>query len=371
MAANNWNQFKKLFSAHFKMMFRDKSVWFWSIFYPVLLLSVFIMIFGSSSDSFSAKLALVEPSSNAMSKSLQQELKEIDVFQFHSEHAVPRDEAEQWLKDRDVDAVVILPESAANARLELIMNKEKQNSSSSQAISSILNSLVMQSNMQGIAVGPSLELQTAYISAGSEQLEYTDFLLTGLIALSVAQAGMFGMIDLVEMRRNGLLKRLIMTPAKMGLFGLGGIVVRFILSGIQIVLLSLIGILVFGAHLNINITAFLTIFLVGTLSFAGIGFMIAAFSKSMESYFGMANLFSFIMMFISGIFFDVSALPEYIKPLAHVLPLTYFANGIRDGMVYGFGMINGAFWLNIGVLLLWGVVTVLIGAKFYKWKEAK
>lgn len=368
---NNWNQFRKLFAAHLKMMFRDKSVWFWSIFYPVLLLSVFIMIFGGSSDSFSAKIALVESGSNPLSQNLQQNIKGIDVFEIHSDKSVPREEAEQLLKDRDVDAVIILPESAANSRLELIINKEKQNSTSSQAIASILNNVVMQSNMQGAAAEPSLALQTSYISAGSEKLEYTDFLLTGLIALSIAQAGMFGMIDLVEMRRNGLLKRLVMTPVKMGLFGLGGIVVRFILSGIQIVLLSLIGVLVFGAHLNINISAFLIIFLIGTLSFAGIGFMIAAFSKSMESYFGMANLFSFVMMFISGIFFEISALPEYIKPLAHFLPLTYFANGVRDGMVYGLGIIDGAFWLNIGVLFLWGVATVLVGARFYKWKEAK
>ncbi|MBW7473616.1 ABC transporter permease [Paenibacillus oenotherae] len=371
MRVNQWNQFKKLFGAHLKMMFRDKSVWFWSIFYPVLLLSVFIMIFGSSSDSFSAKLALVEPDKNAVSQQLLHSLQEIDVFEFQSENPVKREDAEQSLKDLEVDAIVILPESEGDGYIKLLLNKEKQNSSTSQAIASILNNLVLQGNMAGVKAEPGLSLQTDYISAGSEKLEYTDFLLTGLIALSIAQAGMFGMIDLVEMRRNGLLKRLIMTPASMGLFGLGGIVVRFILSGIQIVLLSLIGVLAFGAHLNINIGAFLIIFLVGTLSFAGIGFMIAAFSKSMESYFGMANLFSFIMMFISGIFFDVNALPEYIKPLAHFLPLTYFADGIRDGMVYGLGIMNDAFWLNVGMLLLWGVTTVLIGAKFYKWKEAR
>jgi ABC-2 type transport system permease protein len=74
------------------------------------------------------------------------------------------------------------------------------------------------------------------------------------------------------------------------------------------------------------------------------------------------------MMFLSGIFFDSSALPTYIKPISNILPLTYFANGIRDGMVYGLGIMHSAFWLNLGVLAAWGIVTFIIGSRFYKWK---
>ncbi|GGG09971.1 hypothetical protein GCM10010916_28540 [Paenibacillus abyssi] len=73
------------------------------------------------------------------------------------------------------------------------------------------------------------------------------------------------------------------------------------------------------------------------------------------------------MMFLSGIFFDLSMLPSYIKPLSVVMPLTYFANGIRDSMVYDIGM-SGEFWMNIGILAVWGIVTFLIGSKFYNWK---
>ncbi|SFS84310.1 ABC transporter permease [Paenibacillus sp. BC26] len=370
MYRNGWKPFKKLFGAQFKMTFRDKNVWFWSIFYPVLLLVIFIMIFGGSSGgSFTAKLALVEPASNTLAEDLRSGLKQIDVFEYKSETPVSREKAEEWLKDRDVDAVIVLPQSADASSLELLLNKEKQNSPSSQAIQSILNNIVLQMNSAASGAAPAFTLKTEFVSAGSEELKYTDFLLTGLIALAISQAGLFGMVSMVEMRRNGLLKRLILTPASMGLFGLGGIAVKFILSAIQIVLLTLIGVLAFGAHINMNVPAFLIVFIVGTLSFAGIGFMLAGFSKTMESYFGMANLTSFIMMFISGVFFDINVLPSYIKPLANVMPLTYFANGIRDSMVYDLGMMNATFWMNIGVMLAWGLVSVIIGSKFYNWKQ--
>ena len=154
----------------------------------------------------------------------------------------------------------------------------------------------------------------------------------------------------------------------MKLFGLGNMLVRFILSAIQITLLTLIGVLFYHANLNFDILAFVLMFLVGTLSFSAMGFMAAAFSKSMESFMGIVNLFSFLMMFLSGIFFDYSMLPSWIRPLADVMPLTYFANGIRDSMVYGISIIDTSFWLNIGILLGWTIVTFAIGSRFYNWR---
>jgi ABC-2 type transport system permease protein len=83
---------------------------------------------------------------------------------------------------------------------------------------------------------------------------------------------------------------------------------------------------------------------------------------------GIVNLVSFLMMFLSGIFFDYALLPSWLKPVADALPLTYFANGIRDSMVYGISIMNATFWVNIGVLLGWTLVTFAIGSKFYNWK---
>ena len=98
---------------------------------------------------------------------------------------------------------------------------------------------------------PIYEVKYTSISAGKHSLDYTDFLLTGMIALSIAQGGMFGMVGLVEMRRKGLIKRLRMTPANMGIFGLSDMAMRLIFSIVQIILLSLIGVFIFGANLSL------------------------------------------------------------------------------------------------------------------------
>ncbi|GGG09976.1 hypothetical protein GCM10010916_28550 [Paenibacillus abyssi] len=270
-------QFAKLFSTHFKMTFREKQVWFWSIFYPVLLMVIFMIIFGGgSSDSFSAKIALVEPQGNPLSQGLKQSFEQVDVFTIMDDQPVSQDQAESWLKDKEIDAVIVLPASVTDTEVGLLMNKESQNSTSAQAINGILNNMVLQANLMGQNAEDQLHVTADYISSGSEKLEYTDFILTGMIALAISQAGLFGMVGMVEMRRNGLLKRLMMTPVSMRLFGISNMAVRFILSAIQIVLLGLIGVVAFKANLDINLLSLLFIFIVGTLSFAGFGFMIAA-----------------------------------------------------------------------------------------------
>jgi ABC-type multidrug transport system permease subunit len=41
---------------------------------------------------------------------------------------------------------------------------------------------------------------------------------------------------------------------------------------------------------------------------------------------GVANIVSFLMMFLSGVFFPIETMPEWLQPVSNVLPLTYFAN---------------------------------------------
>jgi ABC-2 type transport system permease protein len=197
-------------------------------------------------------------------------------------------------------------------------------------------------------------------------LSSVDFLMTGMIALAIAQGGLFGMVDLVEMRRKGLLTRLRLTPVKMGLLGLASLLVRFLLGVIQVVSLAVIGVFGFGANLHIDIPTLIVAFFIGSLAFNAIGYLISSFSKSMEAYMGVANIASFLMMFISGIFFPTEGMPEWLQPVSHILPLTYFVEGLRDGMVYASGIATPEFWIGSAILAAWGVVSYLIAATLYK-----
>jgi ABC-2 type transport system permease protein len=363
---SNRKQLGKLFGAQIKMMFREKQVWFWNLFFPVILMVIFMVIFaGGGGSDFKAKIAVVKPSANETSDMIESYLRQIPVLEWESGQPVSAEQADAWVKEKDVDAVIVLPEAEATT-LRLIVNKESETSATTQALTGILDQLVQQTNYKVAGIEPMFHVEKTSVTSGSEDLSYVDFLLTGMIALAIAQGALFGMVDMVEMRRKGLLKRLRLTPVKMGLFGVAGMMVRFILGIVQIVLLTAIGVFGFGANLHVDFASLLVAFFVGALAFNAMGYLFSSFSKSIEAYMGMANIVNFLMMFLSGIFFPTSGFPEWLVPVSHALPLTYFVNSIRDGMVYGEGIANSDFWMGIGIMGVWGIVAFLLGALIYR-----
>jgi len=360
-------QFRKMFLANLTMTLREKQAWFWGIFFPVILMVIFMVIFsGGSDDDFKVKVAAVADQSHEGSRMMLEQLKQIPVFDWVEEGFMTREDAETLVKEDEVAAAIVLPSAAGDTSLSLILNKEHEQNSTSMAVISMLNEYVQQANMMAAGVKPVFTLNVESVSAGSDDLKYQDFLLTGMIALSIAQGGLFGMVDMVEMRRKGLIKRLRMTPARMGLFGLSDMLMRLVFAIFQIILLSLIGVYGFGATLHIDLISLIIIFLIGALSFNAIGYFFSSFSKTTEAYMGIANITSFLMMFLSGVFFPIESMPGWLQPVSQVLPLTYFVSGLRDGMVYATGFMNGAFWLGIGVLTLWGCFAFMLGSLLYR-----
>jgi len=364
------NQFKQMFMAQLKLTFREKQSWFWGIFFPVILMVIFMSIFSGRSDTdFSASVTIVDENPNPTSTMLLEQIKHIPVFEFENEGRVSREKAEQLVRDQEVDAAIILPESIDASALQLVVNKEDEQGVTAQALLGMLNQFVQQANLSAAGVTPTYELQIEAISSGNTELQYTDFLLTGMIALSIAQGGMFGMVGLVEMGRKGLIKRLRMTPANMNYFGLSDMIMRVLFSVVQILLLSLIGVFIFGANLFINLPSLLIVFLLGILSFTAMGYFISSFSNTTEAYMGVANISNFLMMFLSGVFFPVETMPEWLQPISNVLPLTYFVEGLRESMVYETSILSSDLWIGIGIMVLWGVCTFVLGSLLYKRKS--
>ena len=367
ISLNNFNQFKKMFSAQLKLTLREKQAWFWGIFFPVILMVIFMVIFsGSSDDEFQSEIAIVADNPNPTSEMLLTQINQLSILDVKSGEPVSREKANQWVKDQEVDAAIVLPESAEDTSFVLVVNKEDERGVTTQALSAILDKMVQQANLSAVGAAPTFDIQFESLTSGSNELNYTDFLLTGMIALSIAQGGMFGMVDLVEMRRKGLIKRLRMTPAKMGIFGLSDMVMRLLFSVIQILLLSLIGVFIFGANLFINFPSLIIVFLIGALSFNALGYLFSSFSTTQNAYMGVANIVSFLMMFLSGVFFPIETMPDWLQPISNLLPLTYFAEGLRDSMVYETGLFSSTLWFGIGVLVIWGAVSFLLGSWLYK-----
>jgi ABC-type multidrug transport system permease subunit len=59
-------------------------------------------------------------------------------------------------------------------------------------------------------------------------------------------------------------------------------------------------------------------------------------------------------------------MPEYLRSIAHVLPLFYIVEGLNNVMVYGN---YSAALVDIAVIAVITVVIFVAAAKLFKWRE--
>ena len=63
--------------------------------------------------------------------------------------------------------------------------------------------------------------------------------------------------------------------------------------------------------------------------------MIASFAKTEDAANGMTSAVQFPLMFLSGMFFPIEAMPDALQTVARFLPLTYLGDALRQVMVGG------------------------------------
>jgi len=195
---------------------------------------------------------------------------------------------------------------------------------------------------------------------------YVDFLVPGLIGMGLMGGGLWGVgFAIVDLRIRKLLKRFVATPMRRTDF-LGGIMIsRMVFMVPEIILMIACSWLFFGVQVRGNWLALIAIILVGAVQFSGIGLLVAARCKTIESASGLMNLVMLPMWTLCGIFFSWERFPEVVHPLIRLLPLTPLIDSLRDVMIHGASFWSQ--WPELIAMMLWGVVTFAIALRIFRW----
>ncbi len=104
----------------------------------------------------------------------------------------------------------------------------------------------------------------------------------------------------------------------------------------------------------------------GAIAFSSIGMVPCGFVKDVEPASGAGNAIAFPMMFLSGAFWSIEMMPEYLQTVAMFLPLYHFHQGLMQIMI----LQNPpqALWPFI-IVLTFAVVFTILAARVTKWKE--
>lgn len=201
---------------------------------------------------------------------------------------------------------------------------------------------------------------------GYESPKYVDFLIPGLIGFSILVSPMFSMVSIsAEYKKNKLFKQLSLTPLTKFEWLASKVLFYILLSVVSFLLMAAVGIFAFGAHINLTLWL-IPFFILGPMMFCSLGMLVGTITKSVESASVLGNIITFPMMFLSGTFFPISIMPEYLQTFAHVLPLFYVVEGLNNVMVYGN---YSAALVDIAITAVIAIIIFVAAAKLFKWRE--
>ena len=206
----------------------------------------------------------------------------------------------------------------------------------------------------------------AATTVNTQQTQYVDFLIPGLIGFSILVNPMFSLVNISsEYKKYKLFKQLSLTPLTKMEWLTSKIMWYIVLTIASFLLMVGVGILVFGAHVTLTV-ALIPFLLIGPTLFASLGMLVGTVTKDPETAGVIGNIVTFPMMFLSGTFFPISIMPTYLQNIAHILPLYYIVEGLNNVMVYA--NYTGAA-IDLAVIAIITSVFFILAVRLFKWRE--
>jgi len=200
-------------------------------------------------------------------------------------------------------------------------------------------------------------------------LKYTDFLLPGIIAYAIMQAGVYTVgYTMIDYKRLNILRRLSVTPLTAGRFLWAQTGARFVIALIQTAVLLVLGLIMFSTVLSGQVIFLPLIILIGTIIFVNFGYIIACFARDYEEAAPYTSIAGLALGFLGDVFFPINNLPTFLQQAAGFLPLKPLTAAMRYSL-YGVG--GEIFPANIIVLLFWLAVSVFVANILFAKKAYK
>lgn len=386
----------------FRELARDRRTLAMLVILPVILLIIFgyaanlsvdkvsVAVIGSQAESFAHKLATYSAVRD-----------KLDIT--HIEHTRGGEEAEQLLRDRKADVVVVadrpdtsdkpiseqmrvytdgsnlfVAQTAQGAFVQI--SAEDAQNRITEAKSAYRNAAAQAQKAQrdhtaSPAQGPSAApagpgaAPPDFTSMESPKLDPDDLvtvlfnpelktswvMVPGLIGLILLFIGtVITSIGLVRERETGTLEQLAVMPLRPSSIILGKIVPYFMVAVVDMAVVTMLGVWLFGVPFNGSLWLFSLAALIFLFVVLGIGVFISSISQNTGQAIQMAILFMVPQVLLSGLIFPLTSMPLGVRWIGYALPLTWFRE-IAQGIMLRSVTLEGI-WLPFVILAAMAVV---------------
>jgi ABC-2 type transport system permease protein len=233
-----------------------------------------------------------------------------------------------------------------------------------------------------------LVIFTALLGGGDVTLQGTDVKLTTYYVVAMATFGVVSAcftniaISTCFNRDAGILKRIQGTPLPGSAYLTARVLHAMIVGAILVVVTLAFGWAFYDGTWpsGVALLQFVATFLVGSLSFAALALALTAAVPNADAAPPVVNAAILPLLFLSGIFFPIGDdSPAWIRFVGDVFPVKHFADAMRDAYLADVtatraGVTIHPFvfqWSDVLVIAAWGVLGLLLAARFFSWEPRR
>ncbi|HET9614325.1 MAG TPA: ABC transporter permease [Candidatus Limnocylindrales bacterium] len=351
--------------ANVKSFTRDRAAMFWTLLFPLIFVVLFGSIFSGGTSNRSVGFADADRSpASAQLRAAFAGLPNTKI--------VDGDEADLLasMKKGDLSTVVTVPAGyaasvasktgPANVTVYTDPSQSAADATTRQLVGFVLSAV----NQAASGVPPAVE--PTFKAIQTNDLTFISYLVPSILGMSLMQVGIFAAVPLVADRQKLILKRLQATPLRRWQLVGSNVLMRLLIAVLQTAIIVGVGSALYHVQVAGSWLLIGALILLGSLAFIALGYVIASFAPSEDAANGMTSIVQFPLMFLSGTFFPIDAMPDALRTVARAMPLTYLGDGLRQVMVDGTPF--SPLWVCFAVLVGWLVVCFGIAARYFRWQ---
>ncbi|WP_064094159.1 ABC transporter permease [Rossellomorea aquimaris] len=354
--------------AQLRIFARNKQVLIFTLLFPIILMLALGSFAGNEND-FSLTVGVIDKDQTNSSTDLKDLFYKNEGLKTRKYEKVKT--GKEAVENGDIQLLIEIPKGYEenlkdeNQAFSLPVYYNEKNLTTSELGLTVLNGIIDQYSKDLVDYKPLVTVEKVGIEALN--IRYVDFLVPGIVAMMIMSNNMNGVAGQISAwRERGILRRMQGTRLKASTFIAAQITARLVLNGTQALLVVLIANLIFNINVAGSWLALIFFIVLGTLAFMSLGFIIAGLAKNPESAGPIAGFVTFPLLFLGGVFFPISDMPDIIQPIVKILPIAHLSSALRETMNLGTPFFElGTETLILGAWLIGGFA---LASYVFKWE---
>jgi ABC-2 type transport system permease protein len=359
---------RALYLSQARLFVRDRATALISVLLPLVLGVFFGYIFGGS-DSTPLRVVVVNQDVGTAATAVVDDLtsrRSADLLVV----ADTTESAARKLEAGDTDLVIVVPagfseQVARKAPAELTASVNSGHNVNANVAALAAQAMIAEIDGKLSGTDGLIALEQRDITTRVPSL--ADFYVPNFLAISMLWLSLFATaLPLVKQREAGCLLRISVAPVSKTTFMTAVTLWRMTVGVIQSALFIAVATLTMGSAVSPRWLPLAGAVLLGNLVFTAMGYMIAGLSRTVSSAEGLAQVFNFGFLFLSGVFFTADMLPEAVRRIADAIPLAYLADLLRQTLVDYPPLFPAP--LDFAILAGSGLLFTLLAVRTWRWQ---